>query len=94
MKRQRLSGLIALNAALLVALAFVTLSPSADAQARRPGDYLLAGGQMQSESSNVIYILDTANLEILGLVLDDNRKEVRSAIWHDIKKDLKQGASR
>ncbi len=94
MKRHRLPGLIALNAALLVALAFVTLSPEAGAQSRRPGDYLIVGGAVSGESTNVIYVLDTTNLEVLGLVVSENRKRVETAIWHDIKTDLEQGSSR
>jgi hypothetical protein len=77
-----------------VALAFVTLSPDAGAQTRRPGDYLMVGGTIQGRSTNIIYVLDTANLEVLGLEFNSNRNRVENAIWHDIKADLQQGESR
>ncbi|HEB60429.1 MAG TPA: hypothetical protein ENJ06_01240 [Phycisphaeraceae bacterium] len=94
MKRKQLSGLVLLNTILLIVLAFVTLEPGAKAQSRRPGDYLVVGGQMKGETSNAIYVLDANNLEIIGLMLDKNRRQVTSAIWHDIEKDMKQGTSR
>ncbi|MCK4871996.1 MAG: hypothetical protein KAS72_04645 [Phycisphaerales bacterium] len=95
MKRTRISGLVVLNVALLVVLAFVSLSPPAQAQgARRPGDYLIVGGAMKGETSNAIYVLDTANLEVIGLVFDRSGNRIPKAIWHDVKQDLERGASR
>lgn len=77
MRRSRYAGLLALNAALVAALAFVSFSPQADAQSasRRPrGEYTMVAGQVQGISESAIYVVDSTNQEILAMRWDRSRK--------------------
>lgn len=76
MRRSRYTGLIALNAALVGALAFISLAPGASAQdARRPrGEYTMVAGQVQGISESAIYVVDATNQEILAMRWDRSRK--------------------
>lgn len=96
MKNKKYRGLLMLNASLVVALGYVTLAPSVVAQSsdRRPGEYIVAGGEMKGQNANAFFILDTENLEMLGIVFDANRKRVDKAVWHSLVEDEQRGSSR
>lgn len=78
MRRSKHTGLIALNAALVAALAMITLAPGASAQdgvARRPrGEYTMVAGRVQGVSESAIYVVDSTNQEILAMRWDRSRK--------------------
>lgn len=82
--------LIALNAALLGALALVTIATQvsdagaqpAGAGGSRPnypgrhrGDYCLVSGRTTGGSSSAVYILDSSNQELLALTWDRSREQ-------------------
>lgn len=90
-------GLIALNCALLGALALVTLAPGADAQNRAQrrlmGDYTMVGGAAQGVTGNVVYILDASNRELIALRWDQTRSSVAGIGYRDLRSDREAGAS-
>ena len=90
MRRSRYAGLIALNAALVGALAFISFAPNASAQqdARRPrGEYTMVAGQAQGISESVIYIVDSTNQEILAMRWDRSRKSLAGIGYRNMSVD-------
>jgi hypothetical protein len=78
MKNTILWGLVLLNVLLLTAfVGRISGSDSAIAQSRRPSDYLLVPANIAEEgSSAVVYMIDTDNQMLGGMVFDDSRKEL------------------
>ncbi len=87
-------NLIALNAALLLTLGAVTLAPHATAQSRgsetaRPrGEYTVVGGAVSGANANAIYVLDSANREMVGLLWDESRRQILGLGYRDLALDL------
>jgi hypothetical protein len=77
----RTRRLIALNAALLAALAIATIAGTASAQpggagaalGRARGDYTLISGRYQGGTAGAVYVLDASNQDILALTWDRTR---------------------
>jgi hypothetical protein len=87
------TGLIALNAALLALLALVTLAPHAQAQAKRArpkGQYAIVDGKIQGQQEGAIYVLDTANQEMVVLKWDRSRKTLNPIGYRDVAADAEQ----
>ena len=86
-------GLIALNASLLVALGFVALAGPAGAQnqpgTRVRGEYTMVAGEMQGGNSSAIYIIDSANQELIALRWDESRRTLMGLGFRDIDADSK-----
>jgi hypothetical protein len=78
MKNVILWGLVLLNVLLLTAfVGRISGSDAALAQNRRPADYLLIPASITEDgSSAVVYMLDTDNNMLGGMVFDDARKEL------------------
>ena len=78
MKNVILWGLVLLNVLLLTAfVGRISGSDAALAQNRRPADYLLIPANIAEDgSSAVVYMLDTDNNMLGGMVFDDSRKEL------------------
>ena len=78
MKNVILWGLVLLNVLLLTAfVGRISGNDSAMAQNRRPADYLLIPAAITEDgSSAVVYMLDTDNNMLGGMVFDDSRKEL------------------
>lgn len=78
MKNTILWGLVLLNVLLLTAfVGRISGEDAAMAQSRRPADYLLIPANIAEEgSSAVVYMLDTDNSILGGMVFDDSRKEL------------------
>ena len=78
MKNVILWGLVLLNVLLLTAfVGRISGNDAAVAQNRRPADYLLIPADIAAEgSSAVVYMLDTDNNMLGGMVFDDSRKEL------------------
>lgn len=94
-KRNAVSGLIALNALLLGALAFVTLSPSAGAQARRNGLYTLVGGTANGQVAGVAFIIDEVNQEMVALSWNEGSRQLTGLGYANLAVDaqrVQQGA--
>lgn len=75
-KRTAVHGLIMLNALLLGALAFVSFSPAAGAQARRNGLYTLVGGTANGQVAGVAFIVDEVNQEMVALSWNEGAKQL------------------
>ena len=80
MKTVILWGLVLLNVLLLAAfVGRISGSDVAGAQGRRPADYVLIPANIAEEgSSAVVYMLDTTNGVLGGMVFDDSRKELNT----------------
>ena len=78
MKNVILWGLVLLNVLLLTAfVGRISGHDAALAQNRRPADYLLIPADIAEDgSSAVVYMLDTDNNMLGGMVFDDSRKEL------------------
>ncbi len=97
MNRRSYSGLIALNIALLVALAFVTFSSGATAQdeaARSRGEYTMVAGRIQGSAEDAIYIIDSSNQEMLALRWDNSRKRLDGLDYASFRRQGGGGRSR
>ena len=80
MKNVILWGLVLLNVLLLAAfVGRLSGNDAARAQGRRPAEYLLIPANIAEEgSSAVVYMLDTDNSILGGMVFDDSRKELQT----------------
>jgi hypothetical protein len=80
MKNVILWGLVLLNVLLLTAfVGRLSGSDAAMAQNRRPADYLLIPAAIAEDGSNmVVYMLDTDNHMLGGMVFDDSRKDLQA----------------
>ncbi len=91
MNLRRRRGLIALNAGLIVLLGAVTLAPSADAQrdrtGRARGEYTMVAGRIQGGNSNVVYILDSSNQDMIALRWNASTKSLEGIGYRDLRAD-------
>ena len=90
---RRRGGLIVLNVVLLAGLGLVSLSPFAGAQSgmdqtnRARGEYSVVGGATIGGVSSVIYVLDTANRELIALGWNDSTKSLEGVGYRDLSRD-------
>lgn len=83
-------GLIVLNGALLAVLALVTLAPGSHAQrgaTRARGEYTLVSGEIVGGNANAIYILDSANQELVAVRWNDGSKVLDGIGYRDLQAD-------
>ncbi len=86
-------GLWALNLVLLGTLGAVTFAPGAtaqfgDAQSNRPrGEYSVVGGASIGGVSSVVYVMDTANRELVALHWNDSTKTLEGVGYRDLGAD-------
>ena len=92
--RAALRGVLAsANVALLVLVGVVVVQPkSADAQApvgsqRARGDYTLISGDISAGSTAAIYIIDSANQEVLTMRWDNSRLTLTTIGYRDLQAD-------
>ena len=91
--RPKRSGLVALNVVLLAILSAVTLAPSVDAQLsgtsnRVRGDYSIVGGQTLGENASTIYVMDSANREVVAMRWNDSTKALEGVGFRDLVRDV------
>ncbi|MHC5113065.1 MAG: hypothetical protein ACYTGP_01395 [Planctomycetota bacterium] len=86
-KRRRAGGLIALNAGLLLVLGAVTFAPSADAQNRVRGSYLMTAGGANGAISSVLYVVDTTNQEMIAVTYEPSQKNIIGIGYRDLVAD-------
>jgi len=80
----------ALGAALgAAALAMLTGPLSAQSAPQRPaGDYIVVGGATTGGFTDVVYVLDTANRELVALRWNDSTKSLEGTGYRDLLDDL------
>lgn len=90
--------LVAVNAALVLALGAVMLAPNATAQQQTPsraaGQYMLVGGSVRSGNTNAVYVIDTANREMVALRWIDGRNILEGIGYRNLANDLQQQPQR
>jgi hypothetical protein len=69
-------GLLMVNGLLLALLAAVTFNPSADAQARVRGSYVMAAGGVNGAVASAVFIVDTVNEEMIALTYEPSQSEL------------------
>jgi hypothetical protein len=76
----RRRGLLILNASLLAALALLTWGPLAVGQNAQPGrargDYTMVAGKTISGGPSAVYIVDSANQELVALRWDQAKQQM------------------
>jgi hypothetical protein len=91
---RRPNALVVLNIALLSVLAMIMLASYAEAQPRDPssprarGEYTLVGGETSSGNSNAMYILDTANRELVAVRWNESTKTLEGIGYRDLSADI------
>jgi hypothetical protein len=99
---RRRSGLVALNLVLLGTLGVVALVPDAGAQSGRGdfqnmrvrGDYALVGGETLGETASTVYVLDSANRELVALRWNDGTKSLEGVGFRDLVRDANSDPDR
>lgn len=88
---RQIRGLVALNGALLVVLAAVSLPGAAEAQPgnRKRGEYTMVGGAIQGGSSNAIVVVDAANQEMIALRWNESSRTLEGLDYRDLAADSK-----
>jgi hypothetical protein len=76
MKSRVVWALVALNVVLLC-LSVVRLKP-AQAQARRPDDYMLIPGEVQGGTAEIVYVLDNSTDRLSGMYFDQSTHQLRT----------------
>ncbi len=94
----RRRALLGVNLALLAALFAIHFAASPgraqDAHNRGRGSYLMIGGEIQGGNANAIYILDTANEEMIAVRWDTSRSRLEGLGYRDIRRDADQEGGR
>jgi len=95
----RHKGLVAVNAALALVLIGVSVSSPAWAQARaggaRPrGDYTMVSGRILGAEEAGLYILDSANQEMVCLQFDRSRQAMKFVGYRDMAADVRSASTR
>jgi len=86
-----LRGLLVLNAALLAVLAVVTFAPAARAQADRPrGEYTMIAGGVNGSQSDVVYLADVTNQDLIVLHYDIAEKALEAINARDLRVDAEE----
>lgn len=83
-------GLVLLNAALLVVLGVVTFAPSADAQQRPRGDYMMVGGEVPGIDGAAVYIVDTINQEMMIVAYTQSSKSLEGVGYRHLGADAQR----
>jgi len=88
-------GLIALNAALFAALAVLTWGPLAIGQNAQPGtgrargDYTMVAGKTISGGPAAVYIVDSANQELVALKWDQGKQQMVGMGYRSLQADTR-----
>jgi hypothetical protein len=98
MKRSRsLTPLLFLNAALILALGVVTLSPESYAQrgtGRVRGEYTMVSGRIMGGNTNAVYIVDAANQEFVAVRWNNATKALDGIGYRSLEADTQAGPGR
>lgn len=99
---KKLSGLVALNLLLLGVLGAVTIVPKLEAQSMRGdmqnprvrGEYALVGGQSLGDTADTIFVLDSANREMVALRWNESNKSLEGVGFRDLVRDANSDPDR
>lgn len=87
-------NLIWLNAGLLLTLLGATVASTALAQnaagARARGDYTMASGRISVGGPHAIYVLDSANQEVVALRWDNSKQTLLPVGYRSLSRDAQQ----
>src|ERR1044071_9237884 len=90
---QRRSGLVVLNAGLLAVLALLTWGPAAIGQnqpgARARGDYTMVAGKTIAGGPAAVYIVDSANQELVALRWDQAKQQMVGMGYRNLQGDAR-----
>ena len=91
MSDRSIRGALIVNGVLLTLLGVVSLAPRADGQragsGRARGDYTMVSGRIQGGNANVVYVLDAANQEMIGLRWNESAKALEGVGYRDLQAD-------
>lgn len=96
MKSTVLWTLVLLNAALVGTFVFRLFPDNvahAQANARRPGDYVLIPGELSGGSNAIVYILDTSTGTLSAMSFDEPRNEINMMSPLDLARVFEAGAT-
>ncbi|KAA0214002.1 MAG: hypothetical protein DYG94_02970 [Leptolyngbya sp. PLA3] len=97
MRTRQNRGLIALNLLLLAVLGAVTLPPIASAQNQRGrtrGEYTMVGGELDVGGSDAVFIVDSANAEMIVLRWENGRRRLEGVGFRDLDLDSRADVGR
>jgi hypothetical protein len=90
---RRRRGLIVLNAVLLTVLGALTWSPLASGQnqgaGRARGDYTMVAGKTIAGGPAAVYIVDSANQEVVALRWDQSKQEMVGLGYRNLQTDAR-----
>jgi len=94
--RGAVAGRVAMGLALGAgALALLSGPLGAQSAADRPaGDYIVVGGSTTGGFTNAIYVLDTANRELVALRWNESTKSLEGSGFRDLVDDLRGESER
>lgn len=98
--RRSLRPLVLANAAMLAVLVGLSLAPSrAPAQGAQPdfrarGEYTMVTGRITAGSQPVVYVVDSANGEVVAMRWDNNRDQFNGVGYRSIQTDARAGRGR
>jgi hypothetical protein len=90
-------GLVLLNAGLLLVLGAVTLAPSSHAQrggGRARGEYSMVSGKITGSTAHAVYIIDTANQDLVAVRWNESTKSLDAIGYRDLKEDAQLSPGR
>lgn len=88
MDRKSLGGLIALNLALLAALAVFSFTEPVEAQRARAGDYIMIAGQSPGKQEATIYVADLNNAALMAISYSQGNKRLDAVGIRDLSGDF------
>jgi hypothetical protein len=71
-----------------LAVAQAPAGPAAPAAGRLRGEYLMLSGRVQGSNTDITYVIDTANQEMIALSWDRSRRILSPMGWRSLSEDL------
>jgi hypothetical protein len=95
MKSKLFWALVGLNVLLVAGLFFARMEDNtAIAQARRPVDFMIIPGEVNTGNAGVVYVVDTTTGQLGAFVYDDSRKVLNVMPAIDLTRIMEGGRPR